>query len=83
MLAGDAGLVADLRQLGAKLRVVGRADGRVVLPQLLVVERLPCPVRHLGHVGDKDVDVALRIESAARVVLEQRIDEVAGSHRIP
>ena len=83
VLAGDAGLVADLRQLGAKLRVVGRADGRVVLPQLLVVERLPCPVRHLGHVGDQDMDVALWIERATRVVLEQRIDEVAGSHRIP
>jgi hypothetical protein len=81
VLAGDLRLVAELLQLGPKLRVVGGADGGVVLPQLAVVEGLPDALGHPRHVGDDHMNMTLRIERTARVVLEQRIDEIAGPDR--
>ena len=39
------------------------------------------PLGQSGQIGDHGVDVALRIRGAARIVREQRIDEISGSDR--
>ncbi len=46
------------------------------------MERLPSPVRHAGEVGDYDMDVALWIERAARVVGKHSVDEITRAHRL-
>ena len=61
--------------------MIDAADDRVVLPQLIVVNRLP-PRPDFGQVRDDDVEVRLRVELAARVVLEHGIGEIAGTDGI-
>ena len=82
VLARSLGLVAELLQLGAECGVVELADGRVVLPDLAVPQRLPVAFEVAGEVGDDGMDMPLRIERAARVVGEQGIDQVAGLLRL-
>ncbi|PAV68904.1 hypothetical protein WR25_26010 [Diploscapter pachys] len=78
VLAAGFDLEADLLHAGAQVCVIDRADDGVVGPDAVGVERLPLAVGHAGHVGDDRVDVRLRVEGAARVVLEEGVDEVAG-----
>ena len=82
MFAGDLGLVSQLGELSPELSIVGGTDCGVVLPQLPVVERAPGTICHAGHVGDDDVNMTLRIERSARIVLEECVDEVSRAHRL-
>ena len=81
VFAGTVGLVAQLLDLGTELRRVDRTDDCLVVPELAIMQRAPLPVLRSGHVGDDDVDMALRIERAARVVLEHRRHQVASANR--
>src|SRR3546814_5824475 len=58
-----------------------RANDGVATPQLVGVQRLPFAPRHACEIGDHGMDMTLGIESAARVVLEEGIDEIAGLDR--
>ena len=78
VLAAGFDLVADLLEAGAHIGMVDRADDGVAGPDAVGMERLPFAVRHAGQVGDDGVDMGLRIERAARVVLEEGVEEVAG-----
>ncbi|MCY1170092.1 hypothetical protein D9M73_101530 [compost metagenome] len=73
--------VAKLLEAGPQIGVVDGADRRVAAPDLVGVERLPFAVWHLRQIGDDGMDMGLRVERAARVVLEQRIDQIAGLDR--
>ncbi len=81
VLALELHLVAELLHLLAQEGVVDRADHGVVAPDLVGMERLPLAVGHLGQVGDHGVDVRLRVQRAAGVMLEQGENEVPGLHR--
>ena len=78
MLAGGLGLVAELLQLGAEGGMVELADRRIVLPDLTVPQCLPIALEIAGEVCDHGMDMALRIERAARVMGKEGIDEIAG-----
>ena len=78
MLAVQLNFVAQLIHTGPQEGVLDRADNGVVGPDLVGVKRLPFAVRHARHVGDDGMDVQLRIEGPARVVLEEGVDQIAG-----
>jgi len=81
MLALEFHLIADPLEPGAQEGMVDRADDAVVAPELVGMERLPFAVGHAREIGDDCVDMRLRIERAAGIVLEQRVDEIAGLDR--
>ena len=78
VLAAGLDLVADLLETGAHIGMVDRADDGVVGPDAVGMERLPFAVGHAGEVRHDRVDMGLGIERAARVVLEEGVEEVAG-----
>ena len=81
VLAGQLGGVAKLFERIAQGRAIDRADHRVVTPDFAIVQRAPFTAWHPRHIRNDRMDMALRVERAARVVLEQCIDQVASPDR--
>jgi len=78
VLALEIERVPQLLEFDAQMCMIDRADDAVVAPDLVGMKRLPFAVRHAGQVGDHGVDMRLRVECPAGVVLEERIDQIAG-----
>ena len=81
VLAGRLDLIAELLHLAAQIGMIDRADDGVAGPDLVGMQRLPFATRHTGHVGDDRMDMRLRVERSARVVLEQAVGEIARGDR--
>lgn len=62
--------------------MVDCADHGVVRPDFVSVERMPLAIRPLRQVGQDRMDMELGIERAARVVLKECVDQIAGLHRL-
>src|SRR3546814_10238567 len=75
VLAAKLYSVADLLERRPQVAVVNRADDAVVAPDLVGVKGLPLAIGHLRHVADHSVNMALRIERPAGIVLEERSEE--------
>ena len=45
------------------------------------MKRAPVPVRHPCHIRYHRMDMALRVECPARVMLKQSIDQISRTHR--
>src|SRR3546814_18003330 len=70
MLTLEINPVTELLESCTQIGMIDRADDTVVAPQLVPMERLPFAVGHAGQIGNDGVDMSLRIEGPARVVLE-------------
>src|SRR3546814_18905805 len=81
VLAAKLYSVADLLERRPQVAVVNRADDDVVAPDLVGVKGLPLAIGHLLHVPDDSVNMALRLQRPAGIVLEGRLDEIAGLAR--
>src|SRR3546814_12187378 len=81
MLSLHVEAISEALQLAAQMRVIDRANDGVAAPQLVGVQGLPFAPRHACEIGDYGMDMTLGIESAARVVLEEGIDEISGLDR--
>src|SRR3546814_16393798 len=81
MLTLEINPVTELLESCTQIGMIDRADDTVVAPQLVPMERLPFAVGHAGQIGHAGVDMSLRIEGPARVVLEWGIDKVTSLDR--
>ena len=81
MLSGLTGLIAEVFDDRPQGCVIDAADQGIVLPEFIVEQGLPV-ARDLGQIGNDYMDMRLRVELAARVVLEQGIGQMLGTDGI-
>src|SRR3546814_16470955 len=81
MLSLHVEAISEALQLAAQMRVIDRANDGVAAPQLVGVQGLPFAPRHACAIGDYGMDMTLGIESGARVVLAEGIDEIRSGER--
>jgi hypothetical protein len=81
VLSGLTGLIAEVFDDRPQGCVIDAADQGIVLPEFIVEQGLPI-ARDLGQIGNDHMDMRLRVELAARVVLEQGIGQMPGADGI-
>ena len=81
MFTRQVGLIAHLLDQRPQGRVMDAADDRIVLPELFIMQGPP-RLANTGQIGDDDMEMGLRVQPTARVVLEDGIGQMAGADRL-